>query len=148
MTAATTHIHAVPTLPEARATVADAAHHAPHDLLTACVVVEDQTDDPAEAEQARALRAVLEASAPARPANTLARRAAILCKDLQFRTFVARRCGFSSGEFSAVAAGEFVRAICGISSRRDLDTTPEAAASFEKLRTDFDAWRGRIAAPS
>ena len=63
MTAATTHTHAVPTLPEARATVADAAHHAPHDLLTACVVVEDQTDDPAEAEQARALRAVLEAAA-------------------------------------------------------------------------------------
>ncbi|HBT01612.1 MAG TPA: hypothetical protein DEB47_17550, partial [Citreicella sp.] len=50
---ATTHDTTIPTLCEARATIADAAHHAPHDLLTACVVVEDQTDEPAEAEQAR-----------------------------------------------------------------------------------------------
>ena len=59
-TAATTHETAVPTLREARATLADAAHHAPGDVLTACVVIEDQTDEPAEAAQARYLRAVLE----------------------------------------------------------------------------------------
>ncbi|SDJ52384.1 hypothetical protein SAMN04487993_104027 [Salipiger marinus] len=59
-TAATTHETAVPTLREARATLADAAHHAPGDVLTACVVIEDQTDEPAEAAQARDLRAVLE----------------------------------------------------------------------------------------
>lgn len=60
---ATTHDTTIPTLCDARATIADAAHHAPHDLLIACVVVEDQTDDPAEAAQARGLRAVLEAAA-------------------------------------------------------------------------------------
>ena len=59
-TAATTHETAVPTLIEARATLADAAHHAPGDVLTACVVIEDQTDEPAEAAQARDLRALLE----------------------------------------------------------------------------------------
>ena len=62
-TAATTHETTVPTLREARATLADAAHHAPGDVLTACVVIEDQTDDPAEAAQARDLRAVLECQA-------------------------------------------------------------------------------------
>jgi len=147
MTAATTHTHAVPTLPEARATVADAADHAPHDLLIACIVVEDQTKDAKEAEEARALRAVLETGAPAAPARTLARHAGILSNDLQFRRFVARQCGFGEGSFNVTAAAEYLRARCGVTSRRDLDTNPEAATRFAALLTDFDAWRGKIAAP-
>jgi hypothetical protein len=34
-----------------------------------------------------------------------------------------------------------------IASRKDLDTDAGALARFDALTTDFDAWRGRIAAP-
>ena len=70
-----------------------------------------------------------------RPPASLATRAAILCNDARFQRFAATRCDLHGQQF------------CDSASRRDLDTTPEAAANFEKLRTDYDAWRGRIAAP-
>ena len=54
----------VPTYPEARATLADAIHAGMEELIAACAVIEDQSDDPAEARQARELRERLQAETP------------------------------------------------------------------------------------
>ncbi|MCA0848312.1 hypothetical protein [Salipiger thiooxidans] len=76
-----------------------------------------------------------------------AQQAGILCNDKGFQRFVAERCGFPGEEFGASAAAQFLRSFCGINSRRALDTDEAAQASFGVLRTEFDAWAGRIAAP-
>lgn len=74
--------------------------------------------------------------------------AGILCNDPQFQTFAAVRSGYPGGQFVASAAAEYVRLICGVNSRRMLNSNRAAAERFQSLRTDFDAWRGRIAAPN
>lgn len=75
----------------------------------------------------------------------LARRAGILCNDVAFQKFAAMRSGFPGQQFSNTAAAEYLRTICGIQSRRNLDTDPIAARHFAALHTEFDAWAGRIA---
>jgi hypothetical protein len=75
-----------------------------------------------------------------------AQQSGILCNDPQFQTYAAVRSGFPGGQFSQTAAAEYLRNCCNIDSRRDLNTTPAAAAKFQALRTAFDAWRGRIPA--
>ncbi|AVO36619.1 hypothetical protein [Pukyongiella litopenaei] len=75
----------------------------------------------------------------------VAQQAGILCNDPQFQTFAARRNGYPAGAFSASAAAEYLRSCCGIDSRRELDTTAAARDRFDRLRTEFDAWAGRIA---
>ena len=85
---------------------------------------------------------------PSKPcANPIARRAAMLCNDARFQRFAAEREGFDGGQFSSEASAEFLRRWCRIDSRRDLDTSPAAARRFDTLRTEFDAWTGRIARP-
>jgi hypothetical protein len=42
-------------------------------------------------------------------------------------------------------AAEYLRRFCDIQSRRDLATNIDARARFRILRTEFDAWTGRIA---
>ena len=77
-----------------------------------------------------------------------AQAAGILCNDETFRRFVKVRIDApTAAPVTVSAAAEYLRRACGIASRRDLNTDPDARARFEALRTDFDAWRGRIAAP-
>lgn len=73
--------------------------------------------------------------------------AGILCNDPQFQTFAAMRSGYPGDQFVASAAAEYVRLTCGVNSRGLLNSNRAAAERFQALRTDFDAWRGRIAAP-
>ena len=73
--------------------------------------------------------------------------AGILCNDPRFQEFAAMRLGFPKGRASPTATAEYVRRSCDIASRRDLATSPKAAARFQALRTDFDAWVGKIATP-
>lgn len=75
----------------------------------------------------------------------LAQHAGILCNDEAFRRYVAARIDAPGAVMPSVAAA-FLRRHCQIPSRRDLATNPAAAARFEALRTEFDAWRGRIPA--
>ena len=70
-----------------------------------------------------------------RPPASLATRAAILCNDARFQRFAATRCDLHGQQF------------CDSASRRDLDTNRAAAARFDILRTEFDVWTGKIAAP-
>ena len=75
----------------------------------------------------------------------LPQQAGILCNDTKFQEFAALRCGFPKGQFTPESAAEYLRDVCQIESRRDLATSKTAQTKFAALRTDFDAWTGKIA---
>ena len=77
----------------------------------------------------------------------LAQVAGILSNDMQFRAFAGTRTIKTGVELGPSAAAEFIRTFCGITSRRDLNTNAIAADKFQTLRTEFDAWAGRIQSP-
>lgn len=70
--------------------------------------------------------------------------AGILCNDPRFRKFASCRCGRGGQHFGQNAAAQYIRDVCQIDSRRELANSPEAAESFQRLRTEFDAWLGKI----
>ena len=76
----------------------------------------------------------------------LPQQAGILCNEPQFQMFVASRLALPDGEHQVTsgAAAEFLRQWCRINSRASLAYTPDAARRFATLRTEFDAWRGKI----
>jgi len=74
-----------------------------------------------------------------------AQQAGILCNDTRFQRFAATRCGLPDQQFAASAAAEFLRDCCRITSRRDLNGDQAADARFQTLRTEFDAFTGKIA---
>lgn len=74
-----------------------------------------------------------------------AQQAGILCNDPQFQRFAAVRSGLPNHQFNASAAGEYLRGVCQITSRTVLNTSKPAQDQFAALRTEFDAWSGRIA---
>lgn len=79
-----------------------------------------------------------------------AQQAGMLCNDKQFRRFVALTLKMSPSARANIqpyAAAQFIRARCGVSSRRELNTDDAAAHKFQTLRTEFDAWAGRIPTP-
>lgn len=65
---------------------------------------------------------------------SLARTAALLCGNPDFQVHI--------GVTGANAAAEYVRRVCGVSSRRDLDRNAQAAQRFHELRRKF-AYGGR-----
>ncbi|MDN5786525.1 hypothetical protein [Pseudorhodobacter sp.] len=73
-----------------------------------------------------------------------AQQAGILCADQMFRRFAAERAGLPGQAFAVSAAAEYLRKYCQIDSRRDLNTIRAARVKFDHLRTEFDAWRGKI----
>lgn len=73
--------------------------------------------------------------------------AGILCDDAAFQAFVADRSGMQGEMFSASACAEYIRRQCGVTSRADLARAPAAARRFADLRTEFDAWSGRLPQP-
>lgn len=75
----------------------------------------------------------------------VAQQAGILCNDPQFQRFAAIRSGFPGSAFTPTAAAEYLRTCCKVNSRRDLNTDATARDQFARLRTEFDAWTGRIA---
>jgi hypothetical protein len=77
-----------------------------------------------------------------------AQQAGILCNDPQFQKFAAIRSRFPETQFCASAAAQYLRDTCKIESRRELNTDTAAQSNFAALRTTFDAWAGRIAAPT
>lgn len=73
-----------------------------------------------------------------------AQQAGILCADDMFRRFAAERSNLPNQKFTPSAAAEYLRQHCQVNSRRDLNTSPTAQSRLATLRTDFDAWRGKI----
>ncbi len=75
----------------------------------------------------------------------LSQQAGILCNDPQFQSFAGTRSVKSGVIFNPSACAAYIRTICMIESRSALDQDTHAADRFERMRTEFDAWRGRIA---
>lgn len=73
--------------------------------------------------------------------------AGILSNDEQFQIFAGARTIKSGVQLSTNAAAEFIRQYCGVKSRKHLPHDDDARRKFAILRTEFDAWRGRIAKP-
>lgn len=73
-----------------------------------------------------------------------ANQAAILCNTGLFQEFAAKRCGYPDKAMTPSAAAEYVRTVCGVTSRKQLDSNSKAAGQFQALRTEYDEWRGRI----
>lgn len=61
--------------------------------------------------------------------QSLATTAALLCANPRFQAFI--------GVDSTEAAADHVRRVCGVSSRRELDTDVKAAQRFHELRQRF-----------
>lgn len=73
------------------------------------------------------------------------RQAGILSSDRAFRTFVAKKLDLDlPGPATTGVAAEFIRQTARVESRAELDKNKPAAARFQSLRTEFDAWRGRL----
>lgn len=73
-----------------------------------------------------------------------AQQAGMLCNDEQFRKFAGARTIKTGVQLSPSATAEFIRTFCLVDSRSDLNTNAKAAHKFQTLRTEFDAWAGRI----
>lgn len=65
--------------------------------------------------------------------------AALKCQDADFRIWLTQ-----SGRTvarNADDAAEFIRLLCGVDSRSDLNTNPAAAAIWQETLRDFNVWR-------
>ncbi len=76
-----------------------------------------------------------------------AQQAGMLCNDEQFQRFASLQMRGVNALASTGFAAEFIRTKCCIRSRKQLNENQEAAARFAALRTDFDAWRGKLPTP-
>lgn len=79
----------------------------------------------------------------ARQIHVAARVVTALTEDASERA--ATRCGLPDTAFNASAAAHYLRDCCGIESRRQLNDSCAARNRLDQLRTEFDAWTGRIA---
>lgn len=76
-----------------------------------------------------------------------AQQAGILCNDPRFQKFAAIRTGAPTDQLNASAAAQYLRDCCQIKSRRELQRNTPVFTKFQTLRTEFDAWTGKIATP-
>lgn len=78
----------------------------------------------------------------------LARNAALLCQDEQFRLYLDRRRAakfnleIPDGTHTEDDARDFLLAACAIASRAELDHNPEAAIMFRYINHHYQAWNG------
>jgi hypothetical protein len=70
-----------------------------------------------------------------------AQQAGMLCNEQRFADFLCKVHQFP-GQPRA-----FVIGWCGITSRSELGSDRNAAARFQHLRSEYDAWRGAIPTP-
>lgn len=75
----------------------------------------------------------------------LSQKAALLCQDEAFHAYVSQFGDMGDPlppgrDWVEISSG-WLRAYCGVSSRAELDHSPEAARRFAQLRTEFYQWR-------
>lgn len=76
-----------------------------------------------------------------------AQQAGILCNDPRFCAFAATRAGIDTDQITPEGAAAWLRRECSIASRRHLNHNQTAAHTFQAIRTEFDAWTGKIPSP-
>lgn len=76
--------------------------------------------------------------------HRLSRQAAMLCDDPRFRAFLNEYSGCDDANINACAgpagSAAMVRLLCGVDSRAEFDTNPEAAQKWRNLKASFEAW--------
>lgn len=81
---------------------------------------------------------------PLRIPAKLSQIAGICCNEGGFQRFLAEEGNYDAK--NAEDAAKYVRLICGVTSRADLDTNPEAARKWRELKGRYDFWlRGEAA---
>ncbi len=77
-----------------------------------------------------------------------AQQAGILCNHWQFQHFVNHvyEVNFSGSDDTEKTA-EFVRNYCKVASRAELDNSEHGHERWDQLRTEYDAWTGKIGWP-
>lgn len=96
-------------------------------------------ETPPIAEEPEPIETAVEEQKPAkRRGGALAQRAGIICGEVGFRTFVAKKfqCDIASSEDAAA----WLRARCGIESRADLDHEDDAARRFHDISKAYALW--------
>lgn len=84
-----------------------------------------------------------------RKGGYLARKAAMLCQDSQFRLYLDRRraakfnMDIPDGTHTEEDARDFILAACGISSRAELDHNQEAATVYRQIMYHYQRWHDR-----
>jgi len=79
----------------------------------------------------------------------LARSAAMLCQDPEFRRYLDRAQSHKGGvqipdgTHSEEDARDLIVTVCNISSRAELDHNVRAATKFRQIKTHFQRWLGR-----
>ena len=79
----------------------------------------------------------------------LARNAALLCQDSQFRQYLDRRRAakfnlvIPDGTHTEDCARDFILQACGIESRAELDHNPQAATVYRQIRYHYQRWEAR-----
>lgn len=66
--------------------------------------------------------------------------AAMLCTKPTFKRFIYEGSEGWDHVPTTEEAADWVRSVCQIGSRKELDTIPEAAERFRKIRAEHDAW--------
>ena len=82
---------------------------------------------------------------PIKRKTSRAQMAGILCNDQRFQKFMRKTYEFRC--FNDEQTAEAVRAWCKVESRAELDSNVDRGMLFDVLRTEFDVYTGRIAAP-
>lgn len=72
----------------------------------------------------------------------LSNEAGILCGIPKFREFLIYQFGCCN-EMTDFVTAEYVREICGVTSRAEIDSNPEAKAKFLKLRAEYMNWSSK-----
>lgn len=84
-----------------------------------------------------------------RKGGYLARNAALLCQDSQFRLYLDRRraakfnLAIPDGTHTEDDARDFILQACGIESRAELDHNPQAATVYRQIRYHYQRWEAR-----
>lgn len=73
-----------------------------------------------------------------RPAAKLSQLAGILCHEGGFQRFVAEQLG--DHEASEDNAADYIRLVCSVKSRADIDKSEFASGKFRELRASYQAW--------
>lgn len=67
--------------------------------------------------------------------------AAILCNSGAFQCFIQEESYGWDHRPTSDEAADWLRSVCGIASRTELNTNDDAAARFRKIRGQYEAWR-------
>lgn len=83
----------------------------------------------------------------------LARRAAMLCQDSQFRLYLDRRrrakfnMDIPDGTHTEQCARDFILQVCAIESRAELNHNPDAAKRFNKILYHYTRYKRHLQQP-